>query len=215
MKTMIIGIAGPSGCGKTTIAGSLVKHLPDIGLTGQAYDIDCCYMDLSHLSVKERSRINFDHPSSLDICLCANQLKELKQGRPIRKPIYDFTKHNRKDETEPRKPTDIVIVEGIHALSAKEIRENLDLSIYVTTDINTCLRRRKTRDINERNRTPDFVDWQIKNTVLPMYEEFILPSKSFADHLVDWDDDTSEELKAILEEIKTRFDNNKNRQDNY
>jgi uridine kinase len=205
MKRMVIGIAGPSGCGKTTIAHAIVKRLPSIGLTGQAYDIDCCYKDLSHLSIEERSKINFDHPNALDLDLCARQLSELKKGLTIEKPIYDFTRHNRKERTERREPSDVVIAEGIHTLSSPEIRQQLDFSIYVTTNINTCLRRRRIRDINERGRTPEFCEWQIETTVLPMYEQHIFPSKRFADRLIDWDGDTSRQLQTILDHIKEKM----------
>ena len=179
---LIIGIAGGTGCGKTTVVEQIIDQIPDeeVGVISQ----DSYYNDLSHLSYEERVDINFDHPSSIDFKLLIEHLKLLKQGKPIEQPVYSFKEHNRTGEFILTYPTKVMIVEGILIMTNPEIREMFDIKIYVHADSDERLIRRLKRDINERGRDLNEVLNRYQNTLKPMHNQFIEPTKEFADIII-------------------------------
>lgn len=177
---MFIGIAGGTGSGKTTLAERIHQKFPGSVLISQ----DSYYRDISHLSVKERKERNFDHPDSLEFSLLRAHLLDLKEGRSINVPIYDFCEHMRVSETKHIEPANIVIIEGILLLAVSEVRDLFDLKIFVDTDNDERVLRRIERDIKERGRTLDDVKAQYLKTVKPMHDIYVEPSKKFADIII-------------------------------
>ncbi|OMP30472.1 uridine kinase [Mangrovimonas sp. DI 80] len=179
---LIIGIAGGTGCGKTTVVNQILEQSPDgeIGIISQ----DSYYRDTSHLTYEERTAINFDHPRSIDFELMEAHLKELKEGNTIEQPIYSFVKHNRTGETVKTAPTKVMIVEGILILTHPELRKLFDIKIYVHADSDERLIRRLKRDISERGRDLDEVLSRYQDTLKPMHEQFIEPTKEYADIII-------------------------------
>lgn len=181
--TTIIGIAGGTASGKTTIAKILYETALLYGSVAHIR-LDDYYKDLSHLSFEERRNINFDHPDSYDVELLLSDINKLKNGLSIEKPTYDFVNSIRAKETEHLEPSNIIIVEGIMVFAITEIREILDMKIFVDTADDIRFIRRVKRDINERGRTLDSVVNQYLSTVRPMHLTFVEPSKRFADIIV-------------------------------
>ena len=179
---LIIGIAGGTGSGKTTVVEQIIQELDilDIGVIYQ----DDYYKDLSHLSYEERTKVNFDHPRSIDFDLLVEQLEHLRSGESVKQPIYSFKEHNRTDQTKKLSPKKVMIVEGILLLNNPALRNLFDVKIYVHADSDERLIRRIKRDIEKRNRTLDEVIARYQNTLKPMHLEFIEPSKEFADIII-------------------------------
>ena len=179
---LIIGIAGGTGSGKTTVVNSIIEELKneEVDVISQ----DSYYQDTSHLSYEERTKINFDHPKSIDFDLLVSHLKELKAGRSIEQPVYSFKEHNRTRETVKIDPRKVIIVEGILILTHPDIREMFDIKIYVHADSDERLIRRLKRDIAERGRDLDEVLNRYQNTLKPMHQQFIEPTKEFADIII-------------------------------
>ena len=179
---LIIGIAGGTGCGKTTVVEQIIGQLPDeeIGVISQ----DSYYNDLSHLNYDERAEINFDHPRAIDFDLLIEHLKILRTGEPIEQPVYSFKEHNRTDETIRTYPTKVMIVEGILIMTHPDVRSMFDIKIYVHADSDERLIRRLKRDINERGRDLDEVLNRYQNTLKPMHDQFIEPTKEYADIII-------------------------------
>ena len=179
---LIIGIAGGTGCGKTTVVNQIVDQLPEneVGVISQ----DSYYNDLSHLTKEERSKINFDHPNSIDFDLLISHLKQLREGRTIDKPMYSFVEETRLADTIPTLPRKVMIVEGILVLSNPQLREMFDIKIYVHADSDERLIRRLQRDIRERGHDLEKVLTRYKTAVKPMHQQFIEPSKEFADIII-------------------------------
>lgn len=181
-RPVIIGIAGGSGSGKTTIAKSVVAA---VGLnTVSLVQHDAYYRDLPHLDPEERAKVNYDHPDSLETELLIHHIEELRAGREIRRPVYDFSTHSRTEETVLIRPDPVVVIEGILVLSEPDLRNVMDLRIYVDADSDLRLMRRLRRDIIERERTLDSVMRQYEETVRPMHLQFVEPSKRYADIIV-------------------------------
>lgn len=173
MKSRVIGIAGSSGAGKTTLAKKLVEfHGAENCVIISA---DNYYKEFGHLSLEERKKLNYDHIDSLDFARLANDLQQLKEGKSVEIPTYDFEISSRKKETQKVDAKKIIIIEGILVLSAKELAPVLDLKVFVKTDLDLCLLRRIDRDMKERNRTMESVIKQYTATVRPMYKLFIEP----------------------------------------
>ena len=179
---LIIGIAGGTGCGKTTVVDQIIDQLPDeeVGVISQ----DSYYNDLSHLDYDMRAAINFDHPKAIDFDLLIEHLKILKKGEPIDQPIYSFNEHNRTKKTIRTYPTKVMIVEGILIMTHPDVRNMFDIKIYVHADSDERLIRRLKRDINERGRDLDEVLNRYQNTLKPMHDQFIEPTKEHADIII-------------------------------
>ncbi len=181
-RPVIIGIAGGSGSGKTTIAESVVTA---VGVdTVSLVQHDAYYRDLPHLELSEREKVNYDHPDSLETELLIEHIHQLRAGKEVRRPVYDFTVHRRTDKTVLVKPEPVVVIEGILVLSEPDLRKTMDLRIYVDADADLRLMRRLQRDIIERERTLDSVIEQYEKTVRPMHLQFVEPSKRYADIIV-------------------------------
>jgi uridine kinase len=176
---MLIGIAGGSGAGKTTIAQQVTEDVEDV----RVLPLDNYYRDRSTLPPEERARINYDHPDAFDWELVRDHLDALESGDPVEMPQYDFDSHCRTDETVHVAPGSVVVIEGILALYDDEVRERLDLRLYVETDADVRVLRRIQRDVEERGRDLSGVIDQYLSTVKPMHEQFVRPTKRDA-HLV-------------------------------
>ncbi|SKA75995.1 uridine kinase [Clostridium sp. USBA 49] len=181
-RPILIGITGGTGSGKSTIAREIYNKFD--GNCIAMIEQDSYYKDQSHLSFEERIKTNYDHPDAFDTPLLIEHLKSLLKGQEIYKPIYDFSLHNRKKETIKVEPKDIIILEGILILQEIELRDLLDIKIYVDTDPDVRIIRRLIRDINERGRTVNSVIDQYLNVVRPMHMQFIEPTKRYADIII-------------------------------
>lgn len=183
MKTpLFIGITGGSGSGKTTIVNRIFSEVPEKSIA--IIEQDSYYKDQSHLSYDDRCKTNYDHPFAFDTDLLLEHIELLKNGQAIEKPLYDYEIHNRKEETMLVDPKEIIIIEGLLVFYDERIRNLLDIKIFVDTDADLRLIRRIIRDINERARTVDSVIAQYINTVRPAHEQFIEPTKKYADIIV-------------------------------
>jgi uridine kinase len=181
-NTIIIGISGPSASGKSLLANTIVKEIGSDEVT--VISEDSYYKDLAGMSIEERAKVNFDHPNALDHELLHNHLTDLQNGKEINIPIYDHTKHCRKNETRSVGKHQIIVLEGILLFVEKELRDIMDIKIFMDTALDICLLRRLKRDIVERDRTLESVMDQYHSTVRPMYFQFIEPSKRYADIIV-------------------------------
>jgi uridine kinase len=180
LRPLVIGIGGGSGSGKTTIAQAVVSGLSGVALIQH----DSYYRHQPHLSFPDRTRVNYDHPDSLETELLIKHLQSLKAGESIARPTYDFTLHLRADQTELVDPAPVLIVDGILVLADADLRAEFDLKIYVDTDPDIRLARRLRRDMDERGRSPASVIDQYLTTVRPMHLEFVEPSKRYADLII-------------------------------
>lgn len=179
---LVIAIAGGTGSGKTTVANVILGR---VGAHHIAYlPHDAYYKDLTDLPPAQRAEINFDHPNSLDTDMLVRHVRELKENRPIELPVYDFKTHSRTSRTVPINPQPIIIVEGILIFVEAKLRQLFDVKIYVDTDPDIRFIRRLERDIAERGRTMDSVIHQYLTTVRPMHQEFVEPSKRYADVII-------------------------------
>jgi uridine kinase len=179
---VIIGLAGGSGSGKTTVLRRIVKAIGSDKIA--LLDHDAYYRDLSHLPIEERSRFNFDHPNALETELLCDHLDRLQQGEIVEKPVYNFKTHTREQRTTRVYPRPVVIVEGILVLAEDDLRDRMNIKIFVHAADDIRLMRRIRRDLEERGRTVDAVLRQYERTVRPMHLEFVEPSKRRADVII-------------------------------
>lgn len=183
---IVIAIAGASASGKSLIASTIYKELKeelgqdDIGIISE----DAYYRDQSHLAMEERVKTNYDHPNSMDHALLVSHLQSLKQGLAVEIPEYDYTEHNRKTSVTHFSPKRIIILEGILLLTDEQIRNEIDVSIFVDAPLDICFIRRLQRDMQERGRTLESVVSQYRTTVRPMFLQFVEPSKQYADIII-------------------------------
>lgn len=200
---LIIGIAGGTGSGKTTVVQQIMNELPEteVGIISQ----DSYYKETHNLSFDERSLINFDHPRAIDFELLVTHLKELKAGNNINQPIYSFITHNRTDDSVFTHPRKVMIVEGILILANPELRELFDLKIFVYADSDERLIRRLKRDIAERGRDMDEVLNRYQNTLKPMHQQFIEPTKAFADIIIPNDKFNTVAIDVVRAVINQRI----------
>ena len=179
---LVVGIAGGTGSGKTTVVKKIIEKLPpgEVAVLPQ----DSYYRDSSHLPMEQRQEINFDHPKSLEFELLIDHIKRLKQGETIGQPIYSYHTCTRSEETIPVVPTDVVIVEGILILQNAQLRELMDIKVFVDADNDDRLMRVIQRDLAERGRAVDKVLERYEKTVKPMHLQFIEPTKRYADIII-------------------------------
>ena len=180
MKTMIIGIAGGTGSGKTTLTEHLAAHF---GANISVVHHDN-YYKRQNVPFAERCKQNYDHPDAFDTDLMVQQLRELKDGHAIRCPVYSYSDHNRTDETVLIQPVPVIIVEGILIFQDPRLRELMDIRIFVETDADVRILRRALRDVEERGRSMQSVVQQYLTTVKPMHEQFVEPTRKYADIVV-------------------------------
>ena len=182
MTPLVIGVAGGSGSGKTTVVRKILEALQDTRVP--VLEHDRYYRDRNELRLEERAALNYDHPDSLETDLMVRHLIDLRAGRSIEAPVYDFARHARKDETETIAAGRAIIVEGILIYTDAALRKLMDVKVFVDTDDDTRFIRRLQRDIAERGRTVQSVIDQYLGTVKPMHLEFVEPSKRYADIIV-------------------------------
>lgn len=196
---MVIGIAGGSGSGKTTLAQNIREVFNDevVILCHDYY-----YKSNEGISFEERKKLNYDHPNSFDTDLLINQIRELKEGRIIYHPVYSFVEHTRLAKTVEVKPRRVIIVEGILIFENKELCDLMDIKVFVDTDGDVRIIRRLLRDVQERGRDLDSVINQYLNTVKPMHEEFVDPSKRRADIIIPEGGENTVALTMLLERIR-------------
>ena len=178
---LVIGIAGGTGSGKTTLMNNLIQRFEG-SVTVLSHDN--YYRRNDHLTYEQRCRINYDEPAALETDLMARHLDQLRHGETIQCPVYDFAQHNRSDETIEITPKSVIIVEGILIFENQELRDLMDIKIFVDTDADVRLCRRIKRDVNKRGRSLESVLEQYQNTVKPMHEKYVEPSKKHANLVV-------------------------------
>ncbi|WP_103327399.1 uridine kinase [Bacteroidetes bacterium endosymbiont of Geopemphigus sp.] len=179
---LTIGVGGGTGSGKTTVVNEILSHLPSQEIMVISHDH--YYHDNADLSFEDRAKINFDHPRSIDFDLLISHIKALKAGKTIERPVYCFIAHTRTSEHLALKPRKVIIVEGILALTHSRLRALFDMKIYIHADADERLIRRIKRDILERGRDLEEVLSRYQETLKPMHEQFIEPSKSYADIII-------------------------------
>jgi uridine kinase len=182
MASFVIGVAGGSGSGKTTVVRRIVDSLGPEHVT--LLDHDRYYRDRNDLRLEERAALNYDHPDALETDLMVHHVRELKAGKPVNVPQYDFTRHARLSATETFQPHRALIVEGILVFTDAALRDLMDIKVFVDTDSDTRFIRRLQRDVAQRGRTMESVIDQYQSTVKPMHLEFVEPSKRYADVIV-------------------------------
>ncbi len=181
-RPVIIGIAGGSGSGKTTVIRKIMAALDSSSIA--VLEHDAYYKDLRHRTAEERQSVNFDHPDSLDTALLLSHVEQLLGGNSIEKPIYDYNRHLRHEETIRIDPKPVIIVDGILVLAETALARLMDIKLFVDTDGDVRLLRRIRRDIEERGRSIENILAQYEKTVRPMYIQFVEPSKRRADVII-------------------------------
>jgi len=200
MRAFVIGVAGGTGSGKTTVSRRIWEA---VGRERIAYlQHDNYYKDQSHLTAEERARTNYDHPDSLETSLMVSHLRELRAGRPVNIPVYDFSIHNRSKETLRINPAKVILVEGILIFVEPTLSELMDMRIFVDTDADIRFIRRLRRDMVERGRSLDSIVQQYLGTVRPMHMEFVEPSKRYADIIVPQGGDNRVAMEMIVSRIQ-------------
>lgn len=200
---LIIGIAGGTGSGKTTVVHQIMNELPqaEVGIISQ----DSYYKQNDNLAYEERALINFDHPRAIDFELLVSQLKDLKAGKIVNQPVYSFVTHNRTEDHVITHPRKVMIVEGILILANPALRDMFDIKIYVHADSDERLIRRLKRDIAERGRDMEEVLNRYQNTLKPMHEQFIEPTKAFADIIIPNDKYNTVAIDVVRAVINQRI----------
>jgi len=195
----IVGVCGGSGAGKTTLVNELIRCLGEDRTSPVAFD--SYYRDLSHITMAERTQVNYDHPDSLDHELFTEHLRELRRGRPVEIPEYDFATHTRTGGATVVQPTETVVLDGILLLHFRALRDLIDLAVFIDVDEKVRLKRRVQRDVRERGRNADDVQRQFRATVAPMHDRFVAPSAQHADRVVTVDEPLEAVARQLAEEI--------------
>lgn len=201
---LVIGIAGGTGSGKTTLMDNLVRRFGD-QVTVLSHDN--YYRRRDDMTMEERQKVNYDEPAALETDLMVRHLDRLRHGEAIECPVYDFTRHNRSDKTVTIVPRKVIIVEGILIFENEDLRNLMDIRIFVDTDADVRLCRRIARDVGERGRTLQSVLDQYQNTVKPMHEKYVEPSKKFANIVVPEGGQNYVALDMILYRIQRHLEN--------
>ena len=202
---IVIGIAGGTGSGKTTITREIVRRL---GENVTVITHDSYYKAHHDLSYEERSQLNYDHPNSFDNDMMAEAIRDLRDGKPVEIPIYDYTIHDRTENTITLHPTPVILVEGILIYHSEELRALMDIKLFVDTDADVRILRRIVRDIKERGRSLDSVVNQYLNTVKPMHEAFVEPSKKYADIIIPEGGENMVALEMVVNRIEAHLKGN-------
>lgn len=204
-KPLVIGIAGGSGSGKTSVTNAIYDVFKDnsVVVIGQ----DFYYKDQSHLAFEERLETNYDHPFAFDTDLLIQHIRMLLERQQIEKPVYNYALHTRSDETVIIEPKDVIIIEGILVLENVELRNLMDIKLFVDTDADLRIIRRIMRDINERGRTIESVVDQYMSVVRPMHNGFIEPTKKYADIIVPEGGQNKVAIDLMVTKIKTILEN--------
>ena len=204
---MVVGIAGGTGSGKTTITKKLMQRFG--GDVSVIYH-DNYYKAHHNMSYEERARLNYDHPDSFDTDLLIQAVKDLKAGRSVTCPVYDYTIHDRSDQVIVVKPAKVVIVEGILIFQSRELCQQMDIKIYVDTDADVRILRRIVRDVRDRGRSLDSVVNQYLSTVKPMHEQFVEPSKRNADIIIPEGGHNQVAMEMVMERVRAHIERCKN-----
>ena len=200
---LVIGIAGGTGSGKTTLMKNIVENFGDV-VTVISHDN--YYRRLDHLPLEERAKVNYDEPAALETELMVTHLAALRSGFSVDCPVYDFTQHNRSNDTIHIIPSKVIIVEGILIFENEALRNLMDIKIFVDTDTDIRLCRRIKRDVNKRGRTLESVINQYQTTVKPMHEKYVEPSKKYADIVVPEGGKNKVALEMIMGRIQRHLD---------
>ena len=205
-KVMVIGIAGGTGSGKTTITRKLMQHFAgDVSVINH----DNYYKAHHDMSYEQRCKLNYDHPNAFDTELLVRDLKALRQGRTISCPVYDYTVHDRSEKTLTVRPAKVIIVEGILIFQSRELCRQMDIKLFVDTDADVRILRRIVRDVRDRGRSLDSVVNQYLNTVKPMHEQFVEPSKRNADIIIPEGGHNQVALEMVIERVRAHLEKNK------
>lgn len=180
-NSVVIGVSGGSASGKTTVANRLKEVCHD---SVELLSHDFYYIPHDDLTMEERAKVNYDHPNAFDTERLVEDIRSLKQGKAIERPVYSYTKHTRLDETVTVNPAKVIIVEGFLIFENSDLRDLLDIKVFVDADADERLIRRIIRDVNERGRSLESVIMQYTNTVKPMHEQFVEPYKKYADLII-------------------------------
>ena len=201
-KVMVIGIAGGTGSGKTTITRRLIQAFgEDVSVVHH----DNYYKAHHDMPFEERAKLNYDHPNAFDTDLMLEHLRQLKQGKSIQCPVYDYSIHDRTDKTVLIRPTRVIIVEGILIYESLELCKEMDIKIYVDTDADVRILRRIVRDVRDRGRSLESVIDQYINTVKPMHEQFVEPSKRRADVIIPQGGHNQVALEMVIERVRAHL----------
>ena len=199
---MVIGIAGGTGSGKTTITRRLIQAF---GEEVSVVHHDNYYKAHHEMPFEERAKLNYDHPNAFDTDLMLRHIRQLKQGKSIQCPVYDYSIHDRTDKTVLIRPTRVIIVEGILIYESLELCKEMDIKIYVDTDADVRILRRIVRDVRDRGRSLDSVIDQYLNTVKPMHEQFVEPSKRRADVIIPQGGHNQVALEMVIERVRAHL----------
>ena len=197
----VIGVAGGTGSGKSTLVRRLQEAFAEDEVVTLCHDY--YYKGYKNLTYEERTRLNYDHPQSFDTEMMVEHIRTLKDGVPIERPVYSFVEHNRLEETVRVMPSKVLIIDGILIFENKQLRDLMDMKVYVDTDADLRLARRLLRDVRERGRTMESVVEQYINTVKPMHEGFVEPSKKYADVIIPEGGFNSVAVYMLIENIKS------------
>ena len=206
MKVTVIGVAGGTCSGKSTLVKRLQEAFKGDDVVTLCHDY--YYKAHPELTYEERTKLNYDHPQAFDTHLLVEHIQALKNQVPIEHPVYSFVEHNRTDECVAVKPSKVIIVDGILIFENKELRELMDIKVFVDTDADIRLARRILRDVCERGRTMQSVIQQYTTTVKPMHEEFVEPSKKYADVIIPEGGFNSVAVEMLIHNIKSLIQSN-------
>ena len=201
---VVIGVAGGTGSGKST----LVKRLQEAFKNDDVATIchDFYYKAHPELSYEERTKLNYDHPAAFDTDMLVEHIRQLKEGKNVECPVYSFVEHNRTTETLPVAPSKVIIIDGILIFENEELRDMMDIKVYVDTDADLRLARRILRDVRERGRSMESVISQYTTTVKPMHEQFVEPSKRYADVIIPEGGFNSVAVSMLIQNIRSIVD---------
>ena len=204
MDVTVIGVAGGTGSGKSTLVKRLQEAFRDDDVATLCHDY--YYKGHPELSYEERTKLNYDHPQAFDTDMLVEHIRALKNNVPIERPVYSFVEHNRTEETVPVKPSKVIIIDGILIFENKELRDLMDIKVYVDTDADIRLARRILRDVRDRGRSMESVISQYTTTVKPMHEEFVEPSKRYADVIIPEGGFNSVAVAMLIQNIRSIVD---------